>query len=186
LQQYLLALKEIQIEQVVLPQEKTGTHQTPEESEDDLDGEEATKVFISYSHSDRNWLDRIRIHLKPLERSNKIDLWSDEKIKSGMDWKDEIENALAKARVALLLISADFLASDFIVEDELPHLLEKASQNETIILPLIVKPSRFLREPSLSKFQSVNNPEEPLIDMPESKREHVLVQLAETIESYLE
>src|SRR3954471_12739938 len=75
-----------------------------------------TKVFISYSHADKDWLERLKRHLKPLVREGNLDCWDDTHIRSGDDWKQEIQNALDTAQVAVLLISADFFASDFIDE----------------------------------------------------------------------
>jgi len=80
------------------------------------------RVFISYSHHDVKWLERLRVHLKPLIRKQVVDLWDDTRISPGMDWRREIDTALSAASVAVLLISADFLASDFIVDNELPVL----------------------------------------------------------------
>lgn len=89
-----------------------------------------TTAFISYSHKDNRWLSRLLVHLQPLERTGLIDLWADTRIKAGEDWIKQIDPALAKARVAVLLVSADFLASDFIVSKELPTLLQKAKRRE--------------------------------------------------------
>ena len=74
---------------------------------------------MSYSHEDRPWLERLRVHLRPLERAGLVDLWDDRRIKPGTRWRDEIRNAMAEARIAVLLVSADFLASDFIASNEL-------------------------------------------------------------------
>ena len=68
------------------------------------------KVFISYSHRDSEYLDRILVHLRPLERAGVVDQWSDTKLRAGDRWKEQIRLALSATRVAILLISADFLA----------------------------------------------------------------------------
>src|SRR5258706_15175147 len=123
------------------------------------------KVFISYSHRDLEWLDRLRVHLRPMEKEYGIDFWDDTRIASGSRWKKEIANALETSKIAVLLVSADFLASEFVALDELPPLLTAAAQKDTIILPLILSPSRFLRTKSLSQFQAINDPMRPLINL---------------------
>lgn len=145
-----------------------------------------TKVFISYSHQDTKWLLRLRIHLRPLERENRIDIWDDTRIKPGTRWREEIRQALAATKVAVLLVSADFLASDFIASDELPLLLSAAEKEGAIILPLILSPSRFKSLPSLAKFQTVNDPANPLIRLPTAEQEDIFVRLSEAIEVWLE
>jgi len=138
-------------------------------------------VFISYSHKDRHWLNRLKIHLKPLEKSFKVDIWEDTLIRPGSKWREEIQKALDSAKVAILLISADFLASDFIASNELPPLLKAAENEGAIILPVIAKPSLFNYINDLSQFKAVNAPSESLISLPEGKQEEVFVKVAETL-----
>src|SRR5512144_407460 len=107
-----------------------------------------TKVFISYSHADEEWLERLKRHLKPLVREGYLDFWDDTHIHPGDDWQQEIRTALDKAQVAVLLISADFFASDFIDENELPPLLAAAQADGVRILPVILSESRFARDPA--------------------------------------
>jgi hypothetical protein len=142
------------------------------------------QVFISYSHADVDVLKRIQVHLKPLERDGRIDLWVDTRIKAGDRWEKKIQAALASAKVAILLISADFLASDFITNNELPPLLLAAEREGVKIVPVIVKPSRFLRDKNLSVFQALNDPAIPVIRMPEAEREELFVRLADIVEYY--
>src|SRR3954466_13740367 len=141
-----------------------------------------TKAFISYSHADKAWLHRLKQHLKPLVREGQLDCWDDTHIRPGDDWKQEIENALDTAQVAVLLISADFFASDFIDENELPPLLDAAKAKGVRILPVILSASRFARNPALARFQTVNPPDQPLNEMPPADQEKVLDRLAQTIE----
>lgn len=142
-------------------------------------------VFFSYSHEDAAYLDRMLIHLRPVERSGAINLWSDTKLRAGDRWRDEIRKAVDAARVAVLLVSADFLASEFIVTNELPPLLAAAEVEGARIIPVIVKPSRFIRDTSLSRFQALNDPKLPLIRMSEAEREELYAKLAEVIETEL-
>lgn len=114
-----------------------------------------------------------------------IELWDDTRLLPGADWKNEIAEAMATTRVAVLLISADFLASRFIANDELPPLLARAETEGAVIMPVIVGPSRFDRTPSLSRFQAVNPPSSPLGQMGRPAAEAVLNRLAHAIEDAL-
>jgi hypothetical protein len=142
-----------------------------------------TNVFISYSHVDKEWMDRLKRHLKPLVREGRLNCLDDTRIRPGDDWKQEIRTALDTAQVAVLLISADFFASDFIDENELPPLLAAAEAKGTRILPVILSASRFARHPDLARFQAVNAPEQPLRKMLPAEQEEVLDRLAQIIES---
>ena len=116
------------------------------------------KLFVSYCHQDKQWLERLQVHFKALERDGTIDVWDDTDIKMGDDWDEEIEEGLKGAKAAILLVSADFLASDYIVHEELNVLLEAEKQG-LLILMVILRPC-ILGE--LSRFQSVNDPARPL------------------------
>jgi hypothetical protein len=144
------------------------------------------KVFISYSHQNRAYIDRLMVHLKPLTKKGLLDIWEDTKIKTGDRWQEEIEKALSEASIAILMVSADFMASDFIIDNELPPLLSKADVNGTKILPVVVSPCRFAREPILSRFQAANSPSEPLSSMSEDEREKVYDLISHDIERSLE
>ncbi|MDX6575925.1 MAG: hypothetical protein QOE96_1878 [Blastocatellia bacterium] len=147
-----------------------------------------TKVFISYSHDDEDWLKRLRDHLRPLERerADDIDFWDDRKIGPGSNWREEIEQAISHAKVAVLLVTASFLASDFIATDELPLLLDAAEKEGAKILPVIISASRFLRTTNLSRFQAVNDPSVPIINLPRGEQEAILEKVAEAIEAAIE
>ncbi len=146
---------------------------------------ERTKVFISYSHRDAAWLARLSVHLRPLGRRCGVEVWDDTRIQPGSRWREEIEQALSSTKVAILLVSADFIASDFIEKNELPPLLQAAATDGALILPLILSPSMFSRIEELSQFQAVNDPSRPLVDLPRGEQEAALVRLAEVVESTL-
>jgi hypothetical protein len=139
-----------------------------------------SKIFVSYSHDDERWLKRLRVHLKPLERMANIETWDDTQIEPGSMWRREIEQALDSAKVALLLVSANFLASDFVVENELPPLLAAAAEEGTVILPVIVGYSLF-GDTELAQFQAVNAPTQPLDSLPTAEQEEVFVRVAQAI-----
>lgn len=141
-----------------------------------------TQVFISYCHEDRAFLHRLLVHLRPLEKKGLLELWADTKIRPGDDWKKEITDALSRAKVAILLVTADFLASDFIIENELPPLLTSAENEGVRIIPVILKPCRFLRDDNLSKFHAINNPDVPLMKLMDVEQEEIYARLAEAVE----
>lgn len=150
------------------------------------DQKKRPNVFISYSHSDKDYLDRLLVHLKPLEKEGLIDLWVDTRLRAGDRWKKEIEKALSRATVAVLLVSADFLASDFITENELPPILRNAEEQGTRMIPLIVKPCRFTRDKNLRHFQAINNPSESLIQLDTGQQERFYDSVAAEVEKSLQ
>lgn len=143
------------------------------------------RVFISYAHVDVQYLQRLVVHLKPLERDGLIEVWEDTRLRSGDLWRQEIQKALDRSGVAVLVISADFLASEFIVNDELPPLLRNAENRGVRIIPIIVKPCRFVRDAKLRHFQAVNRPEDALILLSEGEREAIYDKLANEVERSL-
>jgi hypothetical protein len=149
------------------------------------DSQKRQSVFISYSHADIAFLHRLIVHLRPLEKEGLIDVWVDTRLRAGDRWQKEIEKALSKASVALLLVSADFLASDFITNNELPPLLRKAEDKGTKIIPMILKPCRFTRDNNLKQFQAVNAPEKSLIMLSEGEQEVLYDRVASEVEQNL-
>jgi tetratricopeptide (TPR) repeat protein len=158
----------------------------------------AKTVFISYAHADRRWLNRVRVHLAPITRHDEIAAWSDQNIASGEKWQEEIASQLETARVALLLVSPAFLASDYIANSELPVLLKRAHDDGLTILPLLIYPSawdiaRFRwpdpidgpEELTLSSMQAVGSPSETLSELPRPKQDRVLVAMTKRIHALL-
>lgn len=139
-----------------------------------------TRIFVSYSHKDSNWLEQLKVVLSPLVRNQKIDVWDDQQIEAGSKWREKIDAALSQASTAIMLVSPHFLASDFIQEVELPTLLRNAEQRGTRILPVILAPCLYEMSP-LAPFQAVNDPASPLSGMTKSKAQAILVSLARKI-----
>ena len=83
------------------------------------------QIFISYSHQDALWKDRLLSHLRVLERQGTVSIWNTGALEVGTDWAKDIENAVHKSDIAVMLISLSFLASDFAVSKELPALIER-------------------------------------------------------------
>lgn len=148
--------------------------------------EKKHSIFISYSHEDKEWLTKVLKYLKPLQRFyNNLDVWSDEKIKASDVWKEEIDNALSQATIAILIVSPDFESSDFITDEELQPLLEKAQKEGTKIMPLIVRPCAYFVENGLSKYQAINDPKLPLSGMSGYEQESKLVEMVRVIKEII-
>ncbi len=94
------------------------------------------RVFVSYSHKNRQALERLQTFLKPLERDGLIDYWDDTRLQAGEDWQSTIDAALSTATAAVLCISSDFLSSDFIYNEELPRILARAHSGALTVVPV--------------------------------------------------
>lgn len=157
----------------------------PSDESDEKTEKAKPSVFVSYAHVDKQFLERIQVHLKPIARRFDLKLWDDTKLRAGDEWKEEIAREIENCSAAILLLSADFLASDFIVTEELPPLLEVAKKRGARIIPIIAKPCLFPEMDELSKFQAINPPSKPLINMTEGEAEEAYLKLASTIKTLL-
>ena len=153
----------------------------PAESEGTLPTTKRDKVFISYSHKDNKFLKELLAHLKPLERAGRVTSWSDEQIQPGSQWFGEIQRALASTKVAVLLVTKDFLASDFIDEHELGPLLKEAATGGVAILWVLVRACIWKNTP-LKDYQAAYPPDKPLAHM-KAERDSAWVTICETIEA---
>ncbi len=142
-------------------------------------GGEPSIVFISYAHEDRDLLDRLLVVLKPLGGSGRVELWADPDIGVGRRWSDDIEENLARAEVAILLISADFMASDYIMGMELPRLAE-------LDIPLVcvpIGPCAWQDVEPIASIQWPLDPHRPLRAMARSERDGALVRVYEAVKN---
>src|SRR5262245_54303156 len=105
--------------------------------------ERSQEVFVSYAHEDASWRDEFVRMLAPAQERGLIRVWSDERIAAGEEWPRSIEEALAKAKVGLLLVSGHFLNSPFITRVELTKLLDAARTGRVAIRWVPVSSSPF-------------------------------------------
>ena len=94
------------------------------------------KVFISYSHKDERWKDRLTTHLAVLSKQQLLEFWDDRKISAGEDWYSKIQQAIEAASIAVLLVSANSLSSDFILSEEVRYLLERRDKEGLPVFPI--------------------------------------------------
>lgn len=133
-------------------------------------------IFVSYSHADKKWLDLLQVHMKPMIRDHDVIMWSDRKIRGGEKWRSEIDTALLETKVAILLVSSNFLASDFISDNELPPILKAAEKEGVTIIQIIINFCAFGDSP-LSKFQAMNDPGQPLNLLSEGQVDQIFNQV---------
>jgi hypothetical protein len=145
-----------------------------------------TKVFISYAHAaekETGWVGRIRVHLQGLVQFSDLEVWDDTKIEAGTNWREEIKRAISHTRVAILVLTADFMASPFIREAELPPLLEAADAEGATILCVYGSDVHLSGIAGrLEQYQFVNNPEKPLQALPKAECESVYKDLTIAVE----
>ena len=144
--------------------------------------EQRKYVFIAYSQ-DRRYLKELQTHLARYERERLVDVWDDTKILPGANRREELQKALDHTRVAILLVSANFLASNFIAENVLPPLLQAAEVGGATILPVIVNYCEFEDTPTLQQFQPFNDPSEPLAIKEPGDRHKVWTDLARKVKT---
>jgi internalin A len=135
------------------------------------------QVFISYSHKDKRWRDEIEIQLKPYLRDGSIISWSDRQISPGLQWFSEVNSALTNTKIAVLLVTPDYLASDFIHKHELGPLLKEAAQGGVKILWVHVRESAY-KQTELRNYQAVLDPSKPLAAMTKARRDQAWVKTA--------
>lgn len=177
--------KEAVVEHEPKVEVKVETKKETVEVKEDKKMEKMHSIFISYSHKDTKWLELVKTHMKPLERYYGIDEWDDQKLRTSDKWKEEISRALNNATIAVLLFSANFMASDFIVNNELQPLLKNASNGGVKIMPVMVSPCATFEESGLSDYQASNGPDMTLIEMSEGEVHRTLKKLVEDIKSFI-
>ena len=144
---------------------------------------ERRELFISYSHLDRSWLERLRKNLKRLETRYGLQRWDDSRLQAGDLWRGEIEQALARAKVALLLVSPDFLASDFIDGDELPPLFKAAEREGLKILWVLLKPAYWESHEDIAMYQRVIPRSKAVSLLSDAEQDEAMVQIAKEIQA---
>lgn len=114
----------------------------------------AAKIFLSYSHKDAKLVDQLKIHLSALERLGEIEVWHDREIEAGTEWKHEIDTNINTADVVLLLVSPNFLNSDYCYSIELKRAMERHERGEARVIPIILRPVYWQNAP-FAKLQAL-------------------------------
>jgi hypothetical protein len=135
--------------------------QSPASSSSVRKEQKAIRIFCCYAHEDEQLLDKLKTHLKPQQRQGLIHIWHDRDILAGGEWEQEIEEQLNIAQVILLLVSPDFIASDYCYTKEMLRVLERHRRGEARAVPIILKPVDWRITP-LGKLQALPKDGKPI------------------------
>lgn len=144
----------------------------------------ALKVFIAYSRKDKDILEDLRIQLKTLERLNQIEVWYDGELRPGENWDIKIMKHLENAEIILLLISADFIASDYAYTKEMKIALARHEKGEARVMPVIVRHCLWKRT-EFAKLQVLPKDGDPILGGSWSTRDEPIVQVGEAVSHYV-
>lgn len=152
-----------------------------------MSGTEVQKptVFISYSRKDEIWKNKLEAQLDVLRTQGLLDVWSDREIGAGTDWRAEIDAAIDRAAVAVLLVSADSLTSDVILEKEVKPLLERRRREGLTFFPIIVRPCPWQKVEWLEQMQCRPR-DRPLSSQQDAQAEATLAEIAGDIAEMIE
>src|SRR5262245_5386906 len=122
---------------------------------------QAIQIFYSYSHKDEDLRDKLETHLSVLKRQGVITGWHDRRISAGSEWKDSIDDHLATAGIILLLISSDFIASDYCYEKEMKRAMARHADGSAHVIPIILRDCDWSDTP-FSKLQALPKDARPI------------------------
>jgi hypothetical protein len=126
----------------------------------------------------------LQTHLRPYVRGSTISVWDDTQIKPGANWQDEIQQGLAGARVAVLLVSPHFLESEFVAKEEWPALLA-AAQREGLVVIWFVLSACSYGETDIPTYQAALDPERPLDTLTTAEQNRAFVKVCQAIKGVL-
>lgn len=141
------------------------------------------QLFISYSHKDKVLRDQLETHLSTLKREKRISTWHDRRITAGTEWKGEIDEQLKNSNVILLLVTANFLASDYCHDVELRYAIEQHEQGNARVIPVILRPCDW-KTTIFAKLQALPTDGKPVIDW--KTRDNAFLNVVEGIRKALD
>ena len=121
------------------------------------------KIFFCYAREDEPLLNKLKTHLRPLQREGLIEVWYDRDISAGTEWETEIKERLNAAQIVLLLVSPDFMDSDYCYSIEMKKALERRARGEAEVIPVILRHVYWHGEP-LGRLQALPKDGKPVTD----------------------
>jgi hypothetical protein len=140
----------------------------------------AIELFFSYSHRDRDLRDELERHLAVLTRTGVISAWHDRQISAGAEWAGEIDSHLERARIILLLVSADFLSSDYCYDVELRRAMERHASGSARVIPVILRAADWVDAP-FGRLNVVPTDARPITSWP--NRDEAFLDVARAIKA---
>jgi len=144
------------------------------------------KLFISYSHIDKNEKERLQVHLANLERTNNIEVWADHMIVAGQEWEPAIFNKLRASQFILLLISPDFIALNYAYEKEMGEAIALHENKKVMVIPIMLKSVMEAGHP-FSRLQTLPTNPRYLSDWPDKEAgfTDIITGLAQSVELFV-
>ncbi|MEL6866799.1 MAG: toll/interleukin-1 receptor domain-containing protein, partial [Bacteroidota bacterium] len=142
-------------------------------------------IFVCYSGKDEEWIKRMQVHLAAILRNNKLDIWTHDDILAGDEIQNSVSEAINKATIAIILVSADFFASDTLYK-QLSQLLKRAKEEKsTYIIPIIASPVFVDENEAIFQHNSLNPTDQPLQSLNEAQQEGYMAELTKIVQSLL-
>lgn len=138
----------------------------------------SVKLFFSYSHKDEDLRQELVKHLTILKRQGIIAPWHDRDIEAGAEWSQEIQNHLDEARIILLLVSANFIASDFCWDNEMAQAMKRHEAGTAVVIPIVLSACDWAGAP-FGKLQGLPREMKPVKDWPD--RDQAFTNVAQGI-----
>jgi hypothetical protein len=146
--------------------------------------EQKKKIFISYAHDDKSMMDQLSKYLN-IVKINHIDVWFDQKIRTGDDWSAEIQNAIATAHLTICLVSNSYLGSTFVQKREFPAIQTRQKEG-MILFPIIIKDCLWKAIPWFKNIQVFPEDGTPLEDLSEKEQNKKFMELVQHIFDFFE
>jgi hypothetical protein len=143
----------------------------------------ALEVFISYSHRDKDLRRELEKHLANLKRQQLITSWYDGDIIPGTEWQQEIVQHLNSAQLILLLVSADFMDSDFCNSIEMEQAIARHDADQARVIPILLRPTDWKGAP-FEKLQVLPSDATPVTDWPD--RDKALLNVVQGIRATID
>ena len=146
--------------------------------------ESPMEIFCCYAREDRSFLNKLKMHLMQLQREGLISIWNDTDISPGTNYEEEIDRHLKTADIILLLVSADFMASEYCYSVEMKRAMERHERGEAYVIPIILRPIYWQQAP-FGKLQALPRDGKSIASSDWTSADEALFDVAEGIRETL-